>query len=386
MGSLEKKHVLLVVRWPVGGIRTFIRYVYRNFDPLRWRFTILAPDLEEMRVLMTDLQGLDVAFVPIKGMPIDGSSGAMKLLRAITVLLANQRYDLVHSHGFIAGMCVAAPAFVRRVPHLLTSHDVINEIQFSGLLGMMRHFAMNTCFSMIDTIHSVSHDAQANLKSFFPRLSRKKGKCVVIPNGIEVKRFLSAAPRNLRKESALGENSFLIGFFGRFMAQKGFRYLVDAINMLKNQQLPKKPIVLCFGSGGFIREEQEILKNRGLQDSFLFLPFSENVAGAIKGVDVVVMPSLWEACGLLAMETMVCGTPLIGSNCIGLREVIKETPAKYTNVKDSAGLAELITKEIQNPTKEVAIIFSADAANRFDVQKQYLLLLNLYQTMLTLDV
>ena len=51
----RRRRILLVVRWPVGGIRTFMRYVYSRFDPLKYKFTIVAPEVEELRTLLKDL-------------------------------------------------------------------------------------------------------------------------------------------------------------------------------------------------------------------------------------------------------------------------------------------------------------------------------------------
>lgn len=373
--KVEKKRVLLVVRWPVGGIRTFIRYVYRNFAPSDWHFTILAPDLPEMRVLVEDLAGFDFQYRAVEEKPSPFSFS----LRVASELL-RESYDLVHSHGFTSGMCAAIPAFLRRTPHLMTSHDVINAKQLAGTSGRVKRLCMAAFFALIDKIQSVSHDAQENLFESFPGLARTEGKCVVIPNGIEIERFFEAEPRDLRGELDLDDEVFLIGFLGRFMAQKGFRYLIDAVEILQNNKdLPKRPLVLTFGDGGFIREEKQTIKEKGLEDSFRFMPFTANVAGTIKGVDVVTMPSLWEACGLLAMETLVCGTPLVGSDCIGLREVLQGTPAIVVRAKDGNMLAEAIEKEIKNPTKIMFISFVDEAASRFEVRKQSLDLLSLYE-------
>jgi glycosyltransferase involved in cell wall biosynthesis len=354
--------------------------VYRNFDPAKWHFTIVAPDMEEMKVLVDDLSAQDMIYVPVQGIPTDGSSGFWKMFRRVSSLVIKEKYDLVHSHGFISGMCAAVPAFFRRTPHLMTSHETLNSKQFAGLKGKVRRWGMEWLFGLVDTVHSVSHDAQANLFEYFPSLARKEGKCVVIPNGIEVERFIEAEPRDLRAELGLGDDVFLIGFMGRFMAPKGFRYLVDAVEILRTEKnLPLRPLVLTFGDGGFIRDEKQAIKEKGMEDSFRFMPFTSNVAGTIKGVDVVTMPSLWEACGLLAMETLVCGTPLIGSKCIGLREVLQETPAIVVNAKDGNMLAAAIDKEIRSYTKKKFISFVDEAAKRFDVRKQSLELVALYE-------
>ena len=251
----------------------------------------------------------------------------------------------------------------------MTSHDVLNATQFSGFSGSLKKFFMGRLFGSTAEIHSVSNDAQDNLLSFFGSL--KQERCRAILNGIEVERFAQADPRDLRSELELGEEYFLVGFMGRFMSQKGFNYLVDAMEILsRDGSLPRKPLVLAFGWGGFIREEQQALRERGMSESFRFLPFAANVASSIKGLDMVAMPSLWEACGLLAMEVLASGTPLVASNCIGLREVVKDTPATIIPPKDGAALAAAIKKHMEKETAPRFQEFAAEACRRFDVTHQ----------------
>ena len=52
----KKINILFIIRWPVGGIRSFMRYVYKNFNPLQYNYTILAPDLPELKALLNDLK------------------------------------------------------------------------------------------------------------------------------------------------------------------------------------------------------------------------------------------------------------------------------------------------------------------------------------------
>lgn len=367
-GVVHKKRILLVVRWPVGGIRTFMRYVFRNFEPGHYHFSILGPDIPELDVLAIDLDGLDFEIIKISESP-----SSYELLRAAARLLKCGKYDLVHSQGFTSGICTALPAFIFRTPHILTSHDVLSSAQFTGITGRMKKLVMGIALSLVNTIHSVSHDAQGNLLEFFPQLGNKKGKCIVILNGIETERFVNAAPRDLHGELGLGEDVFLIGFLGRFMAQKGFVYLMDAINHLKqSENMSKKPLVLAFGEGGFVREEKEELAKRGLEEYFLFLPFTANVAGVIKGLNLVAMPSLWEACPLLPMEVLVCGVPLLASNCIGLREVVKNTPTYVVASRDSKALAEGIKHFMENDLRKPFADFVAKAEEEFNVKKMAL--------------
>ena len=111
------------------------------------------------------------------------------------------------------------------------------------------------------------------------------------------------------------------------------------------------------------------LSEKDWKTYFHFLPFQENPARAMKGVDVIVMPSLSEAYGLLAAEAMVAGVPIIGTDCIGLREVLRDTPARVVPAADSKALAEAIIAEIENSSIEKMKHFRDEASKRFDVTK-----------------
>lgn len=372
---MQKKNVLLVIRWPVGGIRTFVRYVYRNFDADCWQFTIIAPAVGEIEAMKTDFEGLSMRFV----LTVDKPSTATFAFTIARELFGN-RYSLVHSHGYISGICTALFAKLSQTPHIVTLHDVIQPEQFRGCAGWLKKQIIENLFALPECFHSVSQDAQDNLFSFFPSIERGSQRCVVIQNGVEVERFVYAEPRDLRGELSLEEEYFLIGFFGRFMSPKGFRYLIEAMALLREQDLPRKPIVLAFGWGGFIREEQQAIREKRLDKYFIFMPFADNVAGAIKGVDLVVMPSVWEACPLLPMEALLCGTPIIVTDCKGLREVVRGTPAIQVKSKDSIGLKDAIAQAVVGNYRKVFGDYAKCAEKDFDIKSRVSSFLKLYES------
>lgn len=372
--DFAKKRVLLVVRWPGGGIRTFLRYIYRHFDPKEFDFTMLAPDLTELAVLLEDLKALDMTVIRLGDRPT-----AFEFFKTVFKVLIKNKYDLVHSHGFTAGVSAALPAFLSRTKHILTSHDTLHERQFNGVAGKLKKIGLFLSFFLIQRIHNVSNDAQDNLLCHFPFINYFAGKSLVIEHGIELERFVNAQPCNLRTELMVGEDTFLIGFLGRFMSLKGFSDLVDAVEIMTcKKQLCKQPLVIAFGEGGFIREEKQRITAKGLMEYFRFMPFTDNVAGVVKGLDVVVMPSISEACGLLAMETLVCGTPLIATKCIGLREVLSDTPSIMIEPRDSAALAGAIEFVMLEGMKDVFMDYSKQAEMRYDVIKSVKLIQQLY--------
>jgi glycosyltransferase involved in cell wall biosynthesis len=168
------------------------------------------------------------------------------------------------------------------------------------------------------------------------------------------------------------------------MAQKGFGLLVDAVESWNNSGKLRPLHVCCFGWGGFIREEQESIARRELKEYFHFFPGTDEMGAAIRGVDVVVMPSRWEACPLLAMEVMVAGKPLIASNCIGLKEVTNNTPALIFEVGSLSQLLEQLSL-FESRQEHFAVEFSNFrdvAAERFDVSATAESLLGVFNSVL----
>ncbi|MCI0590890.1 MAG: glycosyltransferase family 4 protein [Gammaproteobacteria bacterium] len=362
---MRRYKILLVVRHPVGGIRTFLRYVYRQFDSARYSFTLISPDIPEVRVLLEDLNALDLIYAPTERDVSDRT-----LVQVVTKALRTGKFDLIHSHGFTSAACSIVGAGLTQTPHILTCHDVFTDGQFVGVRGGLKKIALALMLATANGIQCVSYDARDNLLRYLKMRRLFQHKVIVIPNGIDVERFQNPEQRDLRQELGLPENTFLIGYFGRFMSQKGFRYLANALEqiMKNNQDLPKQPVVLSFSQAdGFIREEMENVKRRGLAGSVYFLPFVADVASTLKGLDVVVMPSLWEAGPLLAMEAMVAGVPVIGTSCVGLREVLQNTPAKVVPPKNTLALTEALLMEMQSPTTAKAREFAMEAVARFQV-------------------
>ncbi|TCI04442.1 glycosyltransferase family 1 protein [Corallincola luteus] len=357
-----KKSALLVVRWPISGIRNYLRYVYQTpfFDD--YHLTIVAPDLDFARYfgeyLPTHQFRLKIADNSLKG-----------LMLATHHALREQEYDLVHSHGFTSAIAALLPTKLARKKHLLTVHDVFQSGQFKSWYGPLKKWALTRVFRQTDQLLTVSEDCEQNLYEFLPGMRGANVKAIL--NGVNSEQFKQATAVDLALEYKECQGRFLIGFMGRFMSQKGFRYLVEAIaELAEDDSLPCKPLVVAFGGmGGFVREDRAFIEARGLDQYFFFHPYTDNVGGSMKGLDLMAMPSLWEACGLLAMEALCAGVPLVATNCIGLREVLKDTPAWQTDPRNAKQIALAIKSLMRNPEERQAFTDYADTAcDRYDVR------------------
>lgn len=352
--------ILAVARHPGGGIRTYFKYVYGNSAMEDTQVALLAPSTDSLDCLLSGVVNVEI---------LPGTSDTTRgLLRGLLRQLLFNRPQVIHSHGFTAAILASLPARLLGIPHVASTHDVFKSEQFQGKIGRLKRWLIGRLLGLVSVLNPVGEDARDNLVATYPRLDRP-GRLVAIKNGIDSNFFLGERARDLRAEQAIPEGALLLGFFGRFMAQKGFNTLVSAVERWNAQHSAPKAHVACFGWGGFIREEQAELLRRGLSEFFHFFPSTDDMPAALRGVDAVVMPSRWEACPLLPMEAMVAGVPLIGTQCIGMAEVLAKTPAlvfKTDSVDELMGCLEHFqsnSKEIRRQFAE----FCQKAADRFDV-------------------
>ncbi|TAA46797.1 glycosyltransferase family 4 protein [Corallincola spongiicola] len=357
-----KKSVLLIVRWPISGIRNYLRYVYQTDDFADYHFTIVAPDLDFSRYFGDYLPQHQFTFRVAE-------NSTFGLLKETRSALAESDFDLVHSHGFTSVVAAVLPAKLAGKKHLLTVHDVFQPGQFCHWYAPLKKWALTRLFRQTDKLLTVSDDCEQNLYEFLPGMRGANVRAIL--NGVNSTHFQQAEEVDLAAEFPNCQDRFLIGFMGRFMSQKGFRYLIEAIAILaEDESLPVKPLVVAFGGvGGFVREDRAFIESKDLQDYFFFHPYTDNVGGSMKGLDVMAMPSLWEACGLLAMEALCAGVPLVATNCIGLREVLKDTPAWQVAPRDANAIAGALKELMLQPELRQTFTDYADTAcDRYDVR------------------
>jgi len=364
-------HVLMSALHPEGGIRTFFRYIYGHPVFAGDVFTLVAPD--------NGLSAYLDRFVPGRVRVIAAEPDKLRLALQIRAIARRQTFDLIHSHGFSAGLLTELARTGLRSPHLMTGHDVFMDRQFAGISGYMRHLFLSQLFQRMTAIHTVGKDARANLLAYFPAVPGARVHGIL--NGVDTRYFRDALPQQLKLRIGLNEQVPLIGFFGRFMGQKGFRLLVDSIDLIVKQKLiDPAPHVATFGWNGFIREDYEYLNQMGLRDYFHQLEQTNETASMIKAVDLVVMPSRWEACPLLPMEVLAAGVPIIGSDCIGLREVLAGSPAITFPTGDAGALTDLLVSEIAllPERRQDFAGYQAEAVARFDYDRTAQALARLY--------
>ena len=355
--------ILAVSRLPLGGIRTYMRYVYSRLGTDA-DVTLVASDRQENDALRKDVEEYGARLVLCE-------DSAMSLVRAVRRELAGGRYDVVHSHGFLSGSSAYLGGLFSRVPHVLTVHGVVEERLLTGVAGKIKKWVLGWVVTHVDVVHGVGEDILAHLKEKVPALNRSVNRKVVVTNGIDTQWFASyrGDADAVRRELALEQGTFLFGFLGRFMPQKGLDLIIKAVRDLAEQGEAAKFVVVCCGSGDCIGDYRRQIAESGLEERFVLIPFRSDPRDILNLVDGVLMPSRWEAYSLLAPEVLASGKPLIASTCIGLREVVRDTPALTFPPEDWQALAQAMRRLMEQDHGAVFREYQATAVQRYDVQK-----------------
>jgi glycosyltransferase involved in cell wall biosynthesis len=373
----ERGRILIVMRWPLGGIRTHILYNAPLAHEHGYRFTFVGPDdtsFATFAATFSRFPGVEFVRVPVHGK-------SCPLWKAVRRELRTGRYDLLHSQGVIATVQSVAGCWGMGVPHLMTLHDVFRPCHFAGWRGRLKHWLLGRLLRRLTAIVSVGEDVQANLLEYFPSLERAAPRRVTIPNGIDARKYAAAGSTHadeLRQQLGLSSDTALLGFLGRFMEQKGFLVLLDALQQLAATSAEMPFHLVAVGSGDYKREYQREIQRRGLSAVVSLLDFAPDVLPILQQLDLLVMPSLWEALPLQAMEAMAAGIPVIGTDCIGLREVLRGTPSRLVRAGDATALRVGLADALRSPWTAEAREYAAEACRRFDNQSSARRLIELY--------
>jgi glycosyltransferase involved in cell wall biosynthesis len=369
---------------PLGGIRSYLLNNGPYLMDAGYCFTFLSPKGEAFAAFKSDTQ-----FWPrVEWLDVPVRNRRFVLWPSVRRALRTKRFSLIHSQGLRAGVEVAFADLIARVPHVITLHDVIvpqNDVP--GRMKWLKKRITGFLTSRADVILPVSHDCAENHLRHFP--AWKRGCCRVdaILNGVDVdrlKRVAKSVDRNaMRRELGFDDQVTILGFFGRFMPQKGFFVLLDALRELARRGFADRVRLVATKDPYGYRAEymRKVERDDLLKRMVRFIEPVPDIATLLPQIDVLIMPSLWEACPLLPMEAMVLGIPVVGSDAIGLREVLQDTPSIAPPSGDAAALAEALIQTVTFPCVEAARRFVLAAQNRFDVCLAGSALVGLYQSL-----
>ena len=146
---------------------------------------------------------------------------------------------------------------------------------------------------------------------------------IVIPNGVDLKMF-NPANRPLyrdrvRQKHGISNGDFTLMFAGSYWERKGLRYIIEALSLL-----PRLDVKLLIVGSGDEKFYGEIAELKQVRERIIFVSRSSNLWEYYAASDVFVFPTIYEPFGLVIIEAMASGLPVITSRVAGAADFITD--------------------------------------------------------------
>ena len=209
------------------------------------------------------------------------------------------------------------------------------------------------------------------------------GRVQVIWNGFntEIFRVMPVDRDEVLNEHGLEPGiKHVIAFTGKLAEFKGLDVLLQAAAIYENAL--GDIVTLIVGDGGLLSDLQALAKQLDLRGvRFLGHQNQDKVARIMNVSDLAVVPSRVEPFGLVAIEALACGTPVVATNRGGLPEFVNENVGALVDVDDADGLAAAVIQEIESGSKTIKGPVAAEYAREgFSWSTQVGKMIELYET------
>lgn len=252
------------------------------------------------------------------------------MFRAFRSLVSDGfRPDVIHAHVYSAGFPAVLIGRCYGIPVIVTEHYTGFP---RGLIRGAELFKARFAFEHAAVVCPVSED----LKTHIERLGIK-ARFQVIPNVVDTNLFY---PPETPPKRPNGKKRLLT--VALLTPKKGIPYLLEALAQLRTK---RDDFVLdIVGDGPNRCEYKELTCKLGLQDVVCFhgLKTKQEVAEFMRQCDVFILPSLFETFGVVIIEALACGKPVIASDIGGPNEIVTEEVGKLVPPGKPTALAEAI--------------------------------------------
>ena len=321
----------------LGGAQNQLVDLIESGDPeLEHEVVALGP-----KTLPTLAERLDRAGAPFQclGLSKWDPTGLRKICRA----LDGARADLVHTrldYSNSIGVAVAASRGRAR-PRVVRAIDDDPGTKYAWPLRLGARYVTR----WVDAEIAISESVRRVIERIFPRPPRPID---VIPPGLDLHRFEPSAVDLSRVRELRDGASRVIGTVGRLTDQKGLATLVHAMPRLRSSDRGTR--LLVAGEGPRRLALERLASRLGVRDSVRFLGQRADMAEVYSAMDVFALPSQHEGFGIVFLEAMSMGIPVVGSRVVGIVDAIEdEVTGLVVPPADPAALASAILRLFDDP-------------------------------------
>lgn len=279
--------------------------------------------------------------------------------------------DLVHSHTWYANFAGHTAALLHGIPHVISAHSLepLRPWKAEQLGGGYRvsSFIERTAYLAADAVIAVSAGMREDVLRSYPEIDPEKVR--VVHNGIDLESWRRREDPDTVRRWGIDPDQPSVVFVGRITRQKGLPYLLRAAAQLP----PNVQLVLCAGAPDtpeLMAEVQRLVAElRAKRDGVVWIDDMlprEDLTAILSAATTFVCPSVYEPLGIVNLEAMACGTPVVGSGTGGIPEVVTHgevgTIVPIEQVTDGTGepidpqkfvsdLAAALTEMVSDPQR-----------------------------------
>lgn len=272
------------------------------------------------------------------------------------------QYDLIHSHYWMSGLAAEALSDAWDVPILHMFHtlgEMKNRIAQSDAEreGTYRVDGEKRVIARADRIIAATLAEQTQLQ-FLYKANRRK--ITIIPPGVDTSHFYPIPADEARQYIGVEADDKIVLFVGRIEPLKGLDTLIKAMSSKRTMNIGPVTLAVIGGDPNASPQEMsaEMARIQQLSDdlcmgrmvAFLGKRAQDTLPYYYSAADVLVMPSHYESFGMVALEAMACGTPVIASQVGGLAFLIKDGETGYhVPDQDPVELCDKLLMILSNP-------------------------------------
>jgi glycosyltransferase involved in cell wall biosynthesis len=279
-------------------------------------------------------------------------------------LAQKEQVRLIHANSVVAGLHALPSALWLQIPCVVYAHDFNTAPSTNRLLSILMRYRKSAA---IFVSQALVDDYRKNRLLTYPY--------TVIHNGTDTHQFRprAEAREGIFNELGLALSCYLIGCVGRLDRWKGHKLLLESFAMVAVKH-PQARLVIAGSEVfdrviGIERDLRAQVSRLDLDDKVIFIGYREDTPNLMAGLDVLAhCPIEPEAFGLVLIEAMACGRPVVTVPSGGIKEIVSHgVNGLLAPVGDSAGIASAISRLIQDP----GLARRLGEAGRRTVQEQF---------------
>ncbi|WP_163103401.1 glycosyltransferase family 4 protein [Peribacillus alkalitolerans] len=270
----------------------------------------------------------------------------VKMGEKISYLIESEiKPDMIHAHDWLVGAAAIAAGQRWDIPLLATIHATENG-RHNGIHNNIQFFIHEQERKLIDHADQLIVCSEFMKNELMEIFSTPSDKLAVIANGVEKSDIIESVITNQEDKKA-----YSIFSWGRMVPEKGFDILIEATDHLKTANIDVK--VVIAGRGPLLETYREMIQNRGLEHQIQLIGFIQDEVRdqLLHQCDLTIFPSTYEPFGIVALEAMISGKPVIVSETGGLKAIIQNGESGLLfKTGDPVDLAKKIEYIINHPT------------------------------------